>query len=870
TVLMNPNIASVQTNEVGLKQADVVYFLPITPQFVTEVIKAERPDGLILGMGGQTALNCGVELFRRGVLKEYGVKVLGTSVESIMATEDRQLFSDKLNEINEKIAPSFAVETIEDALKAADTIGYPVMIRSAYALGGLGSGLCPTRETLMDLSTKAFAMTNQILVEKSVTGWKEIEYEVVRDADDNCVTVCNMENVDAMGVHTGDSVVVAPAQTLSNAEFQMLRRSSINVVRHLGIVGECNIQFALHPTSMEYCIIEVNARLSRSSALASKATGYPLAFIAAKIALGIPLPEIKNVVSGKTSACFEPSLDYMVTKIPRWDLDRFHGTSSRIGSSMKSVGEVMAIGRTFEESFQKALRMCHPSIDGFTPRLPMNKEWPSNLDLRRELADPSSTRIYAIAKALEDNMSPDEVEKLTYIDKWFLYKMRDILNMEKTLKEFNSESITEETLKKAKEIGFSDKQISKCFGLTEAQTRELRLKKNIHPWVKQVKEFPFFPRMSACGGCIISVGGQIPNNLAVPLYKNGVKIMGTSPLQIDRAEDRSIFSAVLDELKVAQAPWKAVNTLNEALEFAKSVGYPCLLRPSYVLSGSAMNVVFSEDEMKKFLEEATRVSQEHPVVLTKFIEGAREVEMDAVGKDGRVSALCPLPLSLPSHQLFFFSLAILKHSQNKSWSLVNNSWKPSGRDNINIVVIECNLRASRSFPFVSKTLGVDFIDVATKVMIGENIEEKSLPTLEHPIIPADYVAIKAPMFSWPRLRDADPILRCEMASTGEVACFGEGIHTAFLKAMLSTGFKIPQKGILIGIQQSFRPKFLGVAEQLHDEGFKLFATEATSDWLNANNVPATPVAWPSQEGQNPSLSSIRKLIKDGSIDLVIN
>uniref|UniRef100_A0A452SJQ3 carbamoyl-phosphate synthase (ammonia) n=1 Tax=Ursus americanus TaxID=9643 RepID=A0A452SJQ3_URSAM len=486
TVLMNPNIASVQTNEVGLKQADTVYFLPITPQFVTEVIKAERPDGLILGMGGQTALNCGVELFKRGVLKEYGVKVLGTSVESIMATEDRQLFSDKLNEINEKIAPSFAVESIEDALKAADTIGYPVMIRSAYALGGLGSGICPTKEVLLDLSTKAFAMTNQILVERSVTGWKEIEYEVVRDADDNCVTVCNMENVDAMGVHTGDSVVVAPAQTLSNAEFQMLRRTSINVVRHLGIVGECNIQFALHPTSMEYCIIEVNARLSRSSALASKATGYPLAFIAAKIALGIPLPEIKNVVSGKTSACFEPSLDYMVTKIPRWDLDRFHGTSSRIGSSMKSVGEVMAIGRTFEESFQKALRMCHPSIDGFTSCLPMNKEWPSNMDLRKELAEPSSIRIYAIAKALEDNMSLDGIMKLTSIDKWFLYKMRDILNMEKTLKGLNSEHITEETLRKAKEIGFSDKQISKCLGLTEAQTRELRLKKNIHPWVKQI------------------------------------------------------------------------------------------------------------------------------------------------------------------------------------------------------------------------------------------------------------------------------------------------------------------------------------------------------------------------------------------------
>ncbi|EDL75281.1 rCG24988, isoform CRA_a [Rattus norvegicus] len=934
TVLMNPNIASVQTNEVGLKQADAVYFLPITPQFVTEVIKAERPDGLILGMGGQTALNCGVELFKRGVLKEYGVKVLGTSVESIMATEDRQLFSDKLNEINEKIAPSFAVESMEDALKAADTIGYPVMIRSAYALGGLGSGICPNKETLMDLGTKAFAMTNQILVERSVTGWKEIEYEVVRDADDNCVTVCNMENVDAMGVHTGDSVVVAPAQTLSNAEFQMLRRTSINVVRHLGIVGECNIQFALHPTSMEYCIIEVNARLSRSSALASKATGYPLAFIAAKIALGIPLPEIKNVVSGKTSACFEPSLDYMVTKIPRWDLDRFHGTSSRIGSSMKSVGEVMAIGRTFEESFQKALRMCHPSVDGFTPRLPMNKEWPANLDLRKELSEPSSTRIYAIAKALENNMSLDEIVKLTSIDKWFLYKMRDILNMDKTLKGLNSESVTEETLRQAKEIGFSDKQISKCLGLTEAQTRELRLKKNIHPWVKQIDtlaaEYPsvtnylyvtyngqehdikfdehgimvlgcgpyhigssvefdwcavssirtlrqlgkktvvvncnpetvstdfdecdklYFEELSlerildiyhqeACNGCIISVGGQIPNNLAVPLYKNGVKIMGTSPLQIDRAEDRSIFSAVLDELKVAQAPWKAVNTLNEALEFANSVGYPCLLRPSYVLSGSAMNVVFSEDEMKRFLEEATRVSQEHPVVLTKFIEGAREVEMDAVGKEGRVISHAisehvedagvhsgDATLMLPTQTISQGAIEKVKDATRK----IAKAFAISGPFNVqflvkgnDVLVIECNLRASRSFPFVSKTLGVDFIDVATKVMIGESVDEKHLPTLEQPIIPSDYVAIK-------------------------VACFGEGIHTAFLKAMLSTGFKIPQKGILIGIQ--------------------LFATEATSDWLNANNVPATPVAWPSQEGQNPSLSSIRKLIRDGSIDLVIN
>ncbi|XP_069839314.1 carbamoyl-phosphate synthase [ammonia], mitochondrial [Dendropsophus ebraccatus] len=978
TVLMNPNIASVQTNEVGIKQADTVYFLPITPQFVTEVIKTERPDGIILGMGGQTALNCGVELFKRGVLKEYGVRVLGTSVESIMFTEDRQLFSDKLNEINEPIAPSFAVESIKDALDAADKIGYPVMIRSAYALGGLGSGLCPDKETLTDLGTKALAMTNQILVERSVVGWKEIEYEVVRDAADNCVTVCNMENVDAMGVHTGDSIVVAPVQTLSNEECQMLRAVSIKVVRHLGIVGECNIQFALHPTSLEYVIIEVNARLSRSSALASKATGYPLAFIAAKIALGIPLPEIRNVVSGKTTACFEPSLDYMVTKIPRWDLDRFHGASGLIGSSMKSVGEVMAIGRTFEESFQKALRMCHPSVDGFTPNLPMNKQWAADANLRKEMAEPTSTRVYSMAKALETGIPIDEINKLTAIDKWFLYKMQGILNMEKTLKNSKSESVPEETLRRAKQIGFSDRYIGKCLGLTEAQTRELRQNKNVKPWVKQIDtlaaEYPaitnylyltyngqehdikfddhgmmvlgcgpyhigssvefdwcavssirtlrqlgkktvvvncnpetvstdfdecdklYFEELSQerildvfqleqCDGCIISVGGQIPNNLAVPLYKNGVKIMGTSPLQIDRAEDRSIFSAVLDELQIAQAPWKAVNSLDDALQFTKTVGYPCLLRPSYVLSGSAMNVVYGEEELKNFLYEATRVSQEHPVVITKFVQGAREVEMDAVAKEGRV--IChaisehvedagvhsgDATLMIPTQTISQGAIEKVKIATKK----IANAFAISGPFNVqflvrgnDVLVIECNLRASRSFPFVSKTLGLDFIDVATKVMIGEKIDEGPLPTLESPIVPADYVGIKAPMFSWPRLRGADPILRCEMASTGEVACFGQNIYSAFLKAMISTGFKLPQKGILIGIQHSFRPHFLGTAQQLKEEGFKLYATEATADWLNANDVPATAVAWPSQEGQS-SAPSINKLIKEGNIDMVIN
>ncbi|XP_051642695.1 carbamoyl-phosphate synthase [ammonia], mitochondrial isoform X1 [Manacus candei] len=978
-VLMNPNIASVQTNETGLKQADAVYFLPITPQFVIEVIKAERPDGIILGMGGQTALNCGVKLFKQGVLQQYGVKVLGTSVESIMATEDRKLFSDKLTELNEKIAPSFAVESVEEALKAAENICFPVMIRSAYALGGLGSGICPDKESLLDLGTKAFAMTNQILVEKSVVGWKEIEYEIVRDAADNCIAVCNMENIDAMGVHTGDSVVVAPSQTLTNEEFQMLRDRAIKVVRHLGIVGECNIQFALHPTSLEYYIIEVNARLSRSSALASKATGYPLAFIAAKIALGIPLPEIKNFVTGKTSACFEPSLDYIVTKIPRWDLDRFQHTSNWIGSSMKSVGEVMAIGRTFEESFQKALRMCHPSVDGFTSRLPMNKAWPAVVDLQKELSEPTSTRIYAIAKALDNKVPVDVIHKLTAIDKWFLYKMHSILNMEKILKEVNSETVPEETLRRAKQMGFSDKQIGKCLRLSEAQCRQLRLRKNIVPWVKQIDtlaaEYPavtnylyityngqehdvkfddcgvmvlgcgpyhigssvefdwcavssirtlrqlgnrtvvvncnpetvstdfdecdrlYFEELSlerildiyqyeGCSGCIISVGGQIPNNLAVPLHQSGVKILGTNALQIDQAEDRSIFSAVLDELHVAQAPWKAVNTLRDAVEFASSVSYPCLLRPSYVLSGSSMNVVFTEEEMKNLLAEATRVSQDHPVVLTKFIENAREVEMDAVAKAGRVISHAisehvedagvhsgDATLMLPTQTISQGALEKVKSATKK----IANAFAISGPFNIqflvrgnDVLVIECNLRASRSFPFVSKTLGVDFIDVATKVMIGKEVNESSLPTLEHPIIPSKYVGIKAPVFSWSRLRDADPVLRCEMASTGEVACFGENVYSAFQKAMLATGFTFPKEGILIGIQKSFRPRFLSIAELLHEEGFKLYATEGTSCWLNANGIPANPVAWPSQESQSSSLPPIRRLVRDGKIDLVIN
>ncbi|XP_067264893.1 carbamoyl-phosphate synthase [ammonia], mitochondrial [Chanodichthys erythropterus] len=979
TVLINPNIASVQTNEVGTKQADSVYFLPVTPEFVTEVIRVERPDGILLSMGGQTALNCGVELFQSGVLQKYGVQVLGTPVESIMATEDRQLFSDKLMEINEKIAPSIAVKTVADALKAAEEIGYPVMLRSAYALGGLGSGLCANREKLEDTARKALAMSKQILVEKSLLGWKEVEYEVVRDVADNCVTVCNMENFDPLGIHTGDSIVVAPSQTLSNEEYHMLRETAIKVVRHLGIVGECNIQYALHPSSLEYCIIEVNARLSRSSALASKATGYPLAFVAAKLALGIPLPDIKNAVSEQTTACFEPSLDYIVTKIPRWDLDRFQGMSREIGSAMKSVGEVMAVGRTFEESIQKALRMCHPSVDGFVPRLPLKRAWAEQLDLQRELSMPSSTRIFSLAQALHSGLTVDQIHDLTAIDKWFLHKLRHITEMEQRLGQYNSTTVPRDLLLKAKMDGFSDRQVGQALDISEGEARTLRLNQNIRPWVKQIDtlaaEYPaatnylyctyhgqehdldfkdhgimivgcgpyhigssvefdwcavssiralrqmgkrtvvvnhnpetvstdfdecdrlYFEELTlerilditqqeGCTGCIVSVGGQIPNNLAMPLHSNGVMILGTSPPQIDRAEERSVFSSILDDLGVGQAPWRALSSLEDAVSFASNVGYPCLLRPSYVLSGSAMNVVYGEDEMKRFLEEATQVSQDHPVVITKFVRGAREVEVDAVARMGKVLAHAitehvedagvhsgDATLILPTQTISQGALEKVKTATQKIAKAFeisgpfNTQFLVKGND---VMVIECNLRASRSFPFVSKTIGVDFIDVATRVMVGEPVDESHLPSLENPIIPVDYVGIKAPMFSWPRLREADPVLRCEMASTGEVACFGPNIYSAFLKAMLSTGFKLPQKGILIGIQHSFRPNFLSTAHQLHEEGFKLYATEGTSTWLNANDVPTIPVAWPRHETNNTPLPSISRLISEGHIDLVVN
>lgn len=983
TVLMNPNIASVQTNAEGEKQADIVYFLPITTEFVTEIIKRERPDGLLLSMGGQTALNCGVDLYRNGTLKEYGVKVLGTPVETIEATEDRQIFADKLKEINEKLAPSFAVENLKDALKAAETIGYPVMVRAAYALGGLGSGVCYDPESLKKVVNHALAVTSQVLIEKSLLGWKEVEYEVVRDARDNCVTVCNMENFDPLGVHTGDSIVVAPSQTLSNQEYHMLRETAIKVVRHFGIIGECNIQYALHPKSLEYCIIEINARLSRSSALASKATGYPLAFIAAKLALGVPLPSLENNTTQMTTACFEPSLDYIVAKIPRWDLDRFQHTSKEIGSAMKSVGEVMSIGRTFEESLQKALRMTHPSIEGFTPTLPAGKQYPPDFDLEASLRVPNNTRIHSISKAFHAGYSVDEIHKLTQIDRWFLHKLLRIVNLEKDMSFTKPENIDDEMFKLAKQAGFSDKQVGNILGINEDQTRKLRLGKGIRPWVKQIDtmaaEYPaktnylycsyngmehdlefkepgtmilgcgpyhigssvefdwcavsairtlrelnqktivvnhnpetvstdfdecdklYFEELSlertldiyqqeVCNGVIISVGGQIPNNLALPLYNHGATILGTNPTMIDNAENRSVFSAILDELEIDQPEWRSLSSLDEALDFAASVGYPCLLRPSYILSGSAMNVAYDPEQLQNYLKQATQVSEKYPVVITKFIEGAKELEMDAVADKGYVvcHAICEhvenagvhsgdATLILPTQTISQEALNKIRHSTAK----IAHKFQITGPFNIQYIVannsvkvIELNLRASRSCPFVSKTTGTDFIATATKVMLGLPVDIDQLPTLENPQNPKTYVGIKAPMFSWPRLRDADPLLRCEMASTGEVACFGSTKYTAFLKAMMSSGFKMPRKGghVMIGVQHSFHSNFLPIAKKLSDLGFKLFATEATSQYLNTHNIHTQNVGWAlaDNRGNKDYFPVATKLIQDGEIDLVIN
>eukprot|EP01035_Chromulina_nebulosa_P017478 gene17478-23030_t len=896
-VLMNPNIASVQTNAGGgAGKADHVFFLPITPEYVEQVIKREKPDGILISMGGQTALNCGVQLYQQGILDKYNVKVMGTPVETVIATEDRQIFNDKLNEIGEKIAKSATAESIEEAKKVAQDIGYPVMIRAAYALGGLGSGICNTEEILIEKTKIALALSPQILVEKSLLGWKELEYEVVRDAADNCITVCNMENFDPLGVHTGDSIVIAPSQTLSNYEYHMLRETAIKVVRHLGVVGECNIQYALDPKSLDYCIIEVNARLSRSSALASKATGYPLAFVAAKIAMGINLPAIKNSVTGTTQACFEPSLDYVVTKIPRWDLGKFDNVSKLIGTSMKSVGEVMGIGRTWEESMQKALRMVDPNIKGFESN---NKVVLSKEQILNELSKPTDKRIFAIAQALETNIvSPQDITLTSSIDPWFISRLKKISDYKNIIKSVKSlDSISKKVLLDVKQLGFSDVQIASYLpGVNEDNVRKYRLDNDIKPFVKQIDtlaaEYPaqtnylymtyhasendivgntqsyivlgsgsyrigssvefdwcgvstiralrdmkysstminynpetvstdydecdqlYFEELSKerildiysiekSKGVIVSMGGQIPNNVALPLHKAGVTVLGTSPEMIDKAEDREKFSTIIDRLGLQQAEWKQLDDIASALKFAEKVGYPVLVRPSYVLSGAAMNVAYSPDRLAEYLNEATSLSPDHPVVISKFIANGREVEMDGIAKDGKVIG-CAIhehvenagvhsgdaTLMLPTQNVSEYVLSRIEDATIKIVKELditgpyNMQFIVKGSD---VLVIECNLRASRSFPFISKTMGVDFIEAATKLMVNASVGDMNLPTIGTRNRPSKYVGVKAPMFSFTRLGGADPILGVEMASTGEVACFGADVHEAFLKALVSTG-----------------------------------------------------------------------------------
>ena len=977
---MNPNIASVQTNvgENNNARADQVFFLPITPEYVEQVIKRERPDGILISMGGQTALNCGVELHNMGILEKYGVEVMGTPISTIVATEDRKIFNEKLTEIGEKIAPSLTADTVEVAQAVAKSIGYPVMIRAAFALGGLGSGICPTEEVLIEKAKVALALSPQILVEKSLRGWKELEYEVVRDAADNCITVCNMENFDPLGVHTGDSIVLAPSQTLSNREYHMLRETAIKVVRHLGVVGECNIQYALDPYSLDYCIIEVNARLSRSSALASKATGYPLAFVAAKIACGVTLPEIVNSVTGTTQACFEPSLDYVVTKIPRWDLGKFEGVSTAIGTAMKSVGEVMAIGRTWEESMQKALRMVEPGIKGFEPR---GAKF-STEDIISELHKPTDKRIFAIAQALDSGeLSGSDITHHSCIDPWFVSRLSNISNFRNKIRGRALSSIDREEMLQAKKFGFSDLQLSSLLTsgkgepLTEDVVREYRLSLDVAPFVKQIDtlaaEYPattnylymtyhgsendveggskshivlgsgtyrigssvefdwcgvstirslrhlglrstminynpetvstdydecdrlYFEELSKervldiyhreeSEGVVVSMGGQIPNNLALPLHRVGVKVLGTSPLMIDRAEDREKFSSIIDRLGLQQAEWKQLNDLTSSLRFADRVGYPVLVRPSYVLSGAAMNVAYTAEHLAEYLREAAELSPDHPVVISKFILNGREIEMDGIAKNGVVMG-CAIHehienagvhsgdanLMLPTQTVSEYVLARVEEATIKIVKELeitgpfNIQYIAKGSD---VLVIECNLRASRSFPFISKTMGVDFIEGATKLMVGKSVDDMNLPKIGTRNRPSGYVGVKAPMFSFTRLGGADPVLGVEMSSTGEVACFGADVHEAFLKAIMSTGFKMPKSRITLTVAVDVLEDVVHHVWLLHAMGYKLLATAETQPFLVAKGIPADMVNY----ADSTHSPNIREVISNKEVDLVVN
>lgn len=975
TVLINPNIATVQTSE-GV--ADKIYFLPVTPYFVEKVIAKERPQGILLAFGGQTALNCGVELYKKGILEKYNVEVLGTPVQAIMDTEDRELFVKKLDEINVKTIKSEAVNSVAGAIEAAEALGFPVIVRAAYALGGLGSGFCDNKEELTALVEKALSFSPQVLIEKSLKGWKEIEYEVVRDEYDNCITVCNMENFDPLGIHTGESIVVAPSQTLSNDDYHMLRELAIKIIRHVGIIGECNVQYAYDPKSMDYRVIEVNARLSRSSALASKATGYPLAFVAAKLGLGYGLFDLKNSVTKVTSAFFEPALDYIVCKIPRWDLGKFHGVNREIGSSMKSVGEVMAIGRTFEEVIQKGLRMIGQGMHGFIENKSLNIA-----DIDKSLKEPTDKRIFVIENAFRKGYTIDQIHDLTKIDKWFLQKLHNIVETALELEKYSDISdLTPEILRQAKSQGFSDFQIGRAVlkkNMTDAEAANIAVRKQrkafgITPVVKQIDtlaaEYPaqtnylyltyngtendvtylhdhrsivvlgsgayrigssvefdwcsvnalmtvkkegwrsvminynpetvstdydmcdrlYFDELTfervmdiieleQPHGVILSTGGQIPNNLAMRLDAEKVNILGTSAQCIDNAEDRHKFSAMLDSLGIDQPRWRELTSLDDINEFVEEVGYPVLVRPSYVLSGAAMNVCSNDEELEKFLKLAANVSKQHPVVVSSFIQNAKEIEWDAVAQNGEIKLYAisehiefagvhsgDATIQFPPQKLYVETIRRIKKISGQIAKALNISGPFNIQylaKNNDIKVIECNLRASRSFPFVSKVLKINFIDLATKVMLGIPVEKPNKNAFD-----LDYVGIKASQFSFSRLQGADPVLGVDMSSTGEVGCLGENTSEALLKSMLSVGYKIPKKNILLstgGAKQ--KADLLDAAKKLYEKGFSLYATGGTHKFLNENGIPAIQVYWPSESDKQPQAL---EMLHKKQIDMVVN
>ncbi|MBD8347949.1 MULTISPECIES: carbamoyl-phosphate synthase (glutamine-hydrolyzing) large subunit [unclassified Dysgonomonas] len=973
TVLINPNIATVQTSE---GSADKIYFLPITPYFVEKVVQKEKPDGILLAFGGQTALNCGVQLFEQGILEKYNLRVLGTPVQAIMDTEDRELFVQKLDQIDVKTIKSMAVGSIEDAVKAAAELGYPIIVRAAYALGGLGSGFCNNEQELRALAEKALNYSSQLLVERSLKGWKEIEYEVVRDKYDNCMTVCNMENFDPLGIHTGESIVVAPSQTLTNTEFHKLREIAIRIVRHIGIVGECNVQYAFDPESEDYRVIEVNARLSRSSALASKATGYPLAFVAAKLGLGYGLFELKNSVTKSTSAFFEPALDYIVVKIPRWDLGKFHGVSKEIGSSMKSVGEIMAIGRNFEEAIQKGLRMLNIGMHGFTANKPLPVD-----DIDYELSNPTDKRIFYIYQAFAKGYDIEKIHDLTKIDRWFLQKLHYIFKCSEELKRYDDiQSLPIDLLRTSKQKGFSDFQIAKTIckdaSLVDNAARDIRtIRKHngIVPVVKQIDtlaaEYPaqtnylyltyngrtndvqylgdkksvivlgsgayrigssvefdwcsvnalqtvrkegyrsvminynpetvstdydmcdrlYFDELTYervmdiielenPHGVILSVGGQIPNNLAIRLDEAKVNILGTTAKSIDNAEDRHKFSSMLDRIKVDQPRWKELTSLADIKLFVDEVGYPVLIRPSYVLSGAAMNVCSNDQELENFLGLAAEVSQKHPVVVSEFIENAKEVEFDAVANKGDIVMYAisehvefagvhsgDATIQFPAQRLYVETIRRVKKVARE----IAHALQITGPFNIQflakeneIKVIECNLRASRSFPFVSKILKINLIELATQVMLGKDVEKPSQNAFD-----LDYVGIKASQFSFSRLQKADPVLGVDMASTGEVGCIGDNFHDAMLKSMLSVGYRIPKKTVLFSTGPAkSKVALLEAAQLLHEKGYDIYATGGSQKFLVDNGVPATQVYWPSEDQKPGAL----EMIQNKEIDLVVN